>query len=98
VKKSAAALARSTVIVDAGPLKAAIDRGDVDHAAGDGALLLETAQAERRVRVVDVSPRTVIRRSRPEAAQLVELLVGDAARQIFVRYGFSLPAAREEGR
>lgn len=30
--KSAAASVRRTVIVDAGPLKAAIDRGDVDHA------------------------------------------------------------------
>jgi len=32
VKKSAAVSLRSTVIVDAGPLKAAIDRNDVDHA------------------------------------------------------------------
>jgi predicted nucleic acid-binding protein len=32
VKKSAAASPRRTVIVDAGPLKAAIDRGDTDHA------------------------------------------------------------------
>jgi predicted nucleic acid-binding protein len=32
VKKSAAASPRRTVVVDAGPLKAAIDRGDVDHA------------------------------------------------------------------
>jgi predicted nucleic acid-binding protein len=32
VKKSAAASPRRTVIVDAGPLKAAIDRGDADHA------------------------------------------------------------------
>jgi predicted nucleic acid-binding protein len=31
VKKSAAASPRRTVIVDAGPLKAAIDRGDTDH-------------------------------------------------------------------
>jgi predicted nucleic acid-binding protein len=32
VKKSAVASPRRTVIVDAGPLKAAIDRGDADHA------------------------------------------------------------------
>ena len=32
MKKSVAASPRRTVIVDAGPLKAAIDRGDVDHA------------------------------------------------------------------
>jgi len=31
VKKSAAASPKRTVIVDAGPLKAAIDRGDIDH-------------------------------------------------------------------
>ena len=31
MKKSAVASPRRTVIVDAGPLKAAIDRGDVDH-------------------------------------------------------------------
>ena len=31
MKKSAAASPRRTVIVDAGPLKAAIDRGDADH-------------------------------------------------------------------
>ena len=32
MKKSAAGSPRRTVVVDAGPLKAAIDRGDVDHA------------------------------------------------------------------
>ena len=32
MKKSAAASPKRTVIVDAGPLKAAIDRGDADHA------------------------------------------------------------------
>ncbi len=32
MKKSVAAFARRTVIVDAGPLKAAIDRSDIDHA------------------------------------------------------------------
>jgi predicted nucleic acid-binding protein len=32
VKKSAAASPKRTVIVDAGPLKSAIDRGDADHA------------------------------------------------------------------
>ena len=32
MKKSAAASPKRTVIVDAGPLKAAIDRGDPDHA------------------------------------------------------------------
>ncbi len=31
MKKSAAASPKRTVIVDAGPLKAAIDRGDADH-------------------------------------------------------------------
>lgn len=31
MKKSASALGKRTVIVDAGPLKAAIDAGDVDH-------------------------------------------------------------------
>lgn len=31
MRKSAAASPRRTVIVDAGPLKAAIDRGDTDH-------------------------------------------------------------------
>jgi len=31
MKKSAVALPKRTVIVDAGPLKAAIDRGDADH-------------------------------------------------------------------
>lgn len=32
MKKSGAASLRRTVVVDAGPLKAAIDRGDIDHA------------------------------------------------------------------
>ena len=32
MKKSAAVSPRRTVVVDAGPLKAAIDRGDTDHA------------------------------------------------------------------
>jgi hypothetical protein len=32
VKKSAAAWPCRTVVVDAGPLKAAVDRGDIDHA------------------------------------------------------------------
>jgi predicted nucleic acid-binding protein len=32
VKKSATVSPRRTVVVDAGPLKAAIDRGDTDHA------------------------------------------------------------------
>lgn len=32
MRRSAAASPRRTVIVDAGPLKAAIDRGDIDHA------------------------------------------------------------------
>ena len=32
MKKSAAASPRRTVVVDAGPLKAAIDGGDIDHA------------------------------------------------------------------
>lgn len=32
MKKSATASPRRTVVVDAGPLKAAIDRGDTDHA------------------------------------------------------------------
>ena len=59
------------------------------------------AQAERRVRVVDVFPEdshppityvvALTSRARPEAAQLVEFLTGDAARQIFVRYGFTAP-------
>lgn len=38
MKKSAVVSTRSTVIVDAGPLKAAIDRGDIDHAWAVGAL------------------------------------------------------------
>lgn len=38
MKKSAAASPRRTVIVDAGPLRAAIDRGDVDHDWAVGAL------------------------------------------------------------
>ena len=68
---------------------------------GDGALLLETAQAGRRVRVVDVFPEdshppttyalALTARAPPKAAQLVEFLTGDAARQIFVRYGFTAP-------
>ena len=59
------------------------------------------ARAERRVRVVDVFPEdshppityvvALTSRARPEAAQLVEFLTGDAARQIFVRYGFTAP-------
>jgi molybdate transport system substrate-binding protein len=60
------------------------------------------AQAERRVRVVAVFPEdshppitypvALTARARPEAAQLVEFLMGDAARQIFVRYGFTAPS------
>lgn len=38
MRKSAVASPRRTVIVDAGPLKAAIDRGDVDHVWAVGAL------------------------------------------------------------
>jgi len=57
------------------------------------------AQAERRVRVVDVFPKdshppityalALTARAPPKAAQLVEFLTGDVARQIFVRYGFT---------
>ena len=59
------------------------------------------AQAERRVRVVDVFPEdshppityalALTARAPPKAAQLVEFLTGDAAQQIFVRYGFTAP-------
>jgi len=57
------------------------------------------AQAERRVRVVDVFPEdshppityalALTARAPPKAAQLVGFLTGDVARQIFVRYGFT---------
>ena len=66
------------------------------------------AQAERRVRVVDVFPEdshppityvvALTSRARPEAAQLVEFLTGDAARQIFVRYGFTAPPGPRSGK
>ena len=59
------------------------------------------ARAEKRVRVVDVFPEdshppityalALTARAPPKAAQLVEFLTGDAARQIFVRYGFTAP-------
>ena len=75
---------------------------------GDGALLLETAQGERPVRVVDVFPGdshppitylvALTAHARPEAAQLVELFVGDAARQIFVRYRFTAPPGPRSGK
>ncbi len=62
------------------------------------------AQAEKRVRVVGVFPEdshppitypvALTARAPPQAAQLVEFLAGDTARQIFVRYGFSVPPAR----
>jgi len=57
------------------------------------------AQAEKRVRVVDVFPedshppityalaRTV--RARPEAARFADFLASETARQIFTRYGFT---------
>ena len=38
VKKSAIASPRRTVVVDAGPIKAAIDRGDTDHAWAVGVM------------------------------------------------------------
>jgi molybdate transport system substrate-binding protein len=57
------------------------------------------AQAEKRVRVVDVFPEdshppitypvALTVRARPEAARLVEFLAGETARRIFERYGFS---------
>src|SRR5207237_1941240 len=66
-----------------------------------GIVYATDAQAEKRVRVVDVFPEdshppityvvALTSRARPEAAQLVEFLTGDAARQIFVRYGFTAP-------
>jgi molybdate transport system substrate-binding protein len=56
------------------------------------------ALAEKRVRVIDVFPEdshppityrvALTAHARPEAARLVEFLAGEAARQIFVRYGF----------
>src|SRR5438132_3350667 len=66
------------------------------------------AQAERRGRVVDVFPEdshppltyalALTARARPEAAQLVEFLTGDTARQIFVRYGFTAPPGPRSGK
>ena len=63
------------------------------------------AQAERRVRVVDVFPEdshppityalALTARAPPKAAQLVEFLTGDAAQQIFVRYGFTAPPRQQ---
>ena len=57
------------------------------------------AQAEKRVRVVDVFPEdshppitypvALTVHARPQAARLLEFLAGDAAREIFKRYGFS---------
>jgi molybdate transport system substrate-binding protein len=63
------------------------------------------AQAERRVRVVDVFaddthpaiiyPLAITRQAHPEAARLAEFLASDAARPIFERYGFKvLPQAK----
>ena len=56
------------------------------------------------MRVVDVFPEdshppityalALTARAPPKAAQLVEFLTGDAARQIFVRYGFTAPPGR----
>jgi molybdate transport system substrate-binding protein len=66
------------------------------------------AQAEKRVRVVDVFPEdshppivypvALTARAPPEAARLVEFLTGEAAREIFTRYGFSTPPGRTAGR
>ena len=66
------------------------------------------AQAEKRVRVVDVFPAdshppitypvALTARAPPEAARLVEFLTGEAAREIFTRYGFSTPPGRTAGR
>ena len=66
------------------------------------------AQAEKRVRVVDVFPEdshppivypvALTARAPPEAARLVEFLTGETARRIFERYGFTVPPARLMGR
>ena len=63
------------------------------------------ARAEKRVRVVDVFPEdshppityalALTARALPKAAQLVEFLTGDVARQIFARYGFTAPRGPE---
>ena len=66
------------------------------------------ARAEKRVRVVDVFPEdshppityalALTVRAPPKAAQLVEFLTGDVARQIFVRYGFTAPPGPRSGK
>jgi molybdate transport system substrate-binding protein len=66
------------------------------------------ALAEKRVRVVDVFPEgshppitypvALTAHARPEAARLVEFLMGDAARQIFQRYGFLPPPGPRSGK
>jgi molybdate transport system substrate-binding protein len=69
-----------------------------------GIVYATDAQAEKRVRVVDVFPEdshppitypvALTAQARPEAVQLVEFLIGDVARQIFARYGFAAPPER----
>jgi molybdate transport system substrate-binding protein len=73
-----------------------------------GIVYATDAQAERRVRVVDVFPEdshppitypvALTAHARPEAAQLVEFLTGEVARQIFVRYGFAPPPGPRSGK
>jgi molybdate transport system substrate-binding protein len=62
------------------------------------------ALAERRVRVVDVFPAdshppisyplALTARARPDAVRYSEFLSGEAARAIFLRYGFTVPVPR----
>jgi molybdate transport system substrate-binding protein len=69
-----------------------------------GIVYATDAQAEKRVRVVDVFPEdshppitypvALTAHARPEAARLVEFLMGEVARQIFARYGFAAPPER----
>jgi molybdate transport system substrate-binding protein len=64
------------------------------------------AQAEKRVRVVDVFPEdshppiiypvVLTARAPPEAAQFAQFLAGETARRIFERYGFSLAPTQEK--
>ena len=72
-------------------------------AAPLGIVYRTDAQVEKRVRVVDmfapdshppiVYPVALTVSARPQAAQLLEFVMSDGARQIFARYGFSSPPA-----